>query len=40
MTGSNPARAEPEIIQYGETDQQVVELWAPHHDSLREASSS
>lgn len=32
MIGSNPARAEPEIVQYGESDQQVVELWAPHHD--------
>jgi len=32
MIGSKPACPEPETVSYGESDQQVVELWAPHHD--------
>ena len=32
MIGSNPACAEPEIVHYGESDEQVVELWGPHGD--------
>jgi len=34
MIGSNPVRPAPESVHYGESDQQVVELWAPHHDQM------
>jgi len=33
MTDSTPAGASPEILRYGDSDQQFVELWAPQTET-------